>query len=274
MTDPNLPPERSLDDDTKARMRATLTEATGSPSDRKGAPAWLVPLVAAAAVVGIALGGVSLLSGGDNDGRQSNQPGQPHGSGSANDPTGARSDEATMPTESPNDLLPQQPCDDAVADQLNGATELTRIAYAAGTTHLYGTESKWVVCDDWAATSDGGAPTLIGNARFDAPESKDTFAVSMNFSMNDDKAAQYFSGGPLIDGVTRISYAFPGGDVQEATMNDDMWSMVYLPRSGPMVGNRLPTDPIVVTVTHAGGATSSYDLTAPMDWCAQLNHGC
>ena len=65
---PDLPPERRLDEETKARMRAALTEHTGQPGATRGAPGWLVPAVAAAAVVGIVAVGFGLVASVGDDG--------------------------------------------------------------------------------------------------------------------------------------------------------------------------------------------------------------
>ena len=165
-------------------------------------------------------------------------------------------------------------CAKEVPNFLEGASELSSIAYAGGTVTLFGTGSKWIICDDWAATSDGGAPTLFGDAPTDAPLSKDLVRISQNYSMEDAHVAQFVAGGPLIDGVKSISYAFPDGHTEKATMNDTMWAMAYLPTSGPLVdGGRAPGS-IGVTVTHDDGTTEDFTLQWGLDTCAQINHGC
>ncbi len=279
MTDLQPPPARDLDPEVRARLRATLLLHVDQPGATRGAPGWLVPLGAAGAVAAIVVAGAVVLS--QRDSATPDQP-QPLGSGTANDPTAAQSASATVsPTDSPTVQAGVKACAREVKGSnnggpgLRGATELSSIAYDGGTTYLFGNDETWIVCDDFA-TGDGGPPTLIGNARFDAAPTKATFAISMNFvpDAQGDLASQYFAAGPLIEGVTSISYAFPGGAEQEAVLNDTMWSMVHLPTSGPMAAGRLPDKPIVVTVTHDDGTVDTYDLNAPEDWCAQLNHGC
>ena len=70
--------------------------------------------------------------------------------------------------------------------------------------------------------------------------SKDLVRISQNYSMEDAHVAQFVAGGPLIDGVKSISYAFPDGHTEKATMNDTMWAMAYLPTSGPLVDGGRP----------------------------------
>ncbi len=119
-----------------------------------------------------------------------------------------------------------------------------------------------------------GAPTLFGDAPTDAPLSKDLVRISENYSMEDAHVAQFVAGGPLIDGVKSISYEFPDGHTEKATMNNKMWAMAYLPTSGPLVdGGRAPGS-IGVTVTHDDGTTEDFTLQWGLDTCAQINHGC
>lgn len=123
-------------------------------------------------------------------------------------------------------------------------------------------------------TSDGGAPTLIGNRSTNDPASKQTYALSENYSMTDDSVGQFIAGGPKLPGVKSISYTFPDGHTEDAVIKKDMWLMAYVPTSGPLVGTEQPTEPIHVEVTRVGGSTTAYDLQWGQDTCAQINHGC
>lgn len=302
MPDPNLPsdlpPERSLDEETKARMRAVLTEQTGQPGAARGAPGWLVPAVAAAAVAGIFAVGFGLVSSVGDEG----SPAQPRGGGTSNDRTvpstappgttpssGPSTGASTAATRAPTVIKPskgsstdrgfppQEPavsCAKEVPDFLEGASELSSITYAGGTATLFGTGSKWIICDDWAATSDGGSPTLLGGAPTDPPLSKDLFQLSTNYSMEDADVAQFVAGGPLIDGVKSISYTFPDRHTEQATMNNKMWAMAYLPTGGPLIDGGRPSDSVEVNVTHDHGTTEDFTLQWALDTCAQINHGC
>ncbi|CUR54915.1 hypothetical protein NOCA2220106 [metagenome] len=292
MTDLQPPSARDLDPEVRARLRTALLARADQPSATRGARGWLVPLASGAAVVAIVVAGAVGLS---QRGDDAATPAQPLGSGTADDPTPGdptaddtavdsptpSESESASPVDSPTPQAGAQACAREVRGPINGgpgvrgASELSSIPYDDGTTYLFGNDVSWVVCDDFA-TADGGPPTLIGNVRFDAAPSKSTFAISMNFvpGAGGELRSQYFAGGPLIEGVTSISYAFPGGGGQEAVMNDTMWAMVHLPRSGPMASGRIPSDPIVVTVTRDDGATNTFELEPPQDWCAQLNHGC
>jgi hypothetical protein len=256
------PPEGRLTDEQRARLRATVM--AGADGRRTSRP-WLVP-IAAAAAVGVLVAGaaiVGLANGGDGGGTP--VAGQESSSSTVEDtPT-------VTPTATPSSDPPplKSVCDDEVLTFLPGAKRADEVDYPTGSTLLYATAKQWVVCDDWA-TSDGGPPTVFATHAFSPELGKDLFLISQNYSMKSVDGAQFVAGGARIPGVASISYAFPDGHVQEATMTDAMWQMVYLLADPP---KRVWTDPVVATVTMDDGSTQKYDLTA-MDLCAQVNHGC
>ena len=174
------------------------------------------------------------------------------------------------PTYGPNG---QKSCDRAVAEYVDNATMSASVPYGDGFhTYLYVNRGQWVVCDTWASIDDD-TPTVTRVQPFTPGGiqlSKELFAISMNYSMNDGDGAQYFAAGAHLDGVRSISYAFPTGDTVDATITDDMWVMQYLMQNPP---RRMWTEPVVVTVTLDSGATQKYELRE-LDLCAQINHGC
>ncbi|KQZ76033.1 hypothetical protein [Nocardioides sp. Root151] len=286
-TDDQLPPERPLDEQSKARMRAELTEAIGRSDADRPRHAWLVPTVAAAAMVGIAALGAGLFLNGDDDGRDRSGEIAPAGSGTASDPdpTVKAPDPpvSTMPGEgSTTEKIPENemrmeppvPCADEVGNLLSAARLAGSTTYDEGTAQLWTDGATWVICDDWAATSDGGVPTLIGNRSTNDVWSKQTYALSQNYSMDDHLVGQYVAGGPTLPDVASISYTFPDGHTQDAVIGKDMWLMTYVATSGPLVDQTAETEPVRVRVTFDDGTTASYDLQWGQDTCAQINHGC
>lgn len=284
MTDHNLPPERRLDESTKAQMRAELVE-TSAREDSTTKRSWLVPALAAAAMAGVAALGAGLALGG-NDGTGSTEEiapagsgsGSGAGSGSADEPTTTKSEETVEITLGPlpDELELDGPvsCADEVGTVLSAARLDAELTYAEGSAALWRGKGTWVLCDDWAAITDGGAPTLIGNRAGNDPTQKHTYAISENYAMADDHVAQFVAGGPRLPEVESISYTFPDGHTEDAVIKKDMWLMAYVPTSGSLVDAEPETEPIHVEVTMTGGATTSYDLEWGFDTCAQINHGC
>lgn len=293
MNDFDLPPERRLPDGVKQQMKRDLINETAPPTQLRGRQGWIAAGVAAVAVAAMAVGGAVLL-GGDN--QATPKPLSPLGSGTANDPAPSGTPTTPVDPADPDgdgklergssttkaEALPPQPptsCEDEVAafSQNRGfpnATKRATASYDGGTMSLWGNDDAWIVCDDWAATVDGGASTIIGDHPWPAGQlSKELFQISMNFG---EKDAQYFSGGPVIDGVEKIEYVFSDGKTVSATIGADMWSMVYLPTSGPFGPDGTGSRSARVVVTKAGGQTEEFQLedSGSGDFCAQLNHGC
>lgn len=285
MNDFDLPPERRLPDGVKQQMKRDLINETAPPAPMRGRPGWVAAGVAAVAVAAVAVGGAVLL-GGDNEAAP--KPWSPAGSGTANDPA------PTSPPTTPVDpadpdgdgelergssttkaeaLPPQAPtsCEDEVAEfsqnhGLPAATKRATTPYDGGSMTLWGADSWWVVCDDFAAEYGGGKPTVIGNAPWSATPTADTFRLSRNYSM-DGGELQLFSGGPRIPGVERIEYTFANGEQKAATFTDQMWSMSFFAPGSDVI------DDAEVVVTWRDGHTDTYSYQGA-EMCAQLNHGC
>jgi hypothetical protein len=259
------PPEGRLTDEQRARLRTGLTAAT--EERRTSSRPWLVP-VAAAAAVGVLVAGaaaVGLATRGGDDG------GTPAAGGESSTTPTVDPEPTTVPTATPSvEPTPlRSACDDEVLNYLPGAERAGELGYPTGRTLLYATAKQWIVCDDWA-TVDGGPPTVLAPHVFSPELGKELLLISQNYSMKAADGAQFFAAGARIPGVQTISYVFPDGHVQDATMTDAMWSMVYLLADPP---ERIWTDPVVVKVLMDDGSTQRFELTE-MDLCAQVNHGC
>ncbi len=297
------PTPEPLSYERKLAMREELLASTGRRQRRLGHP-WLVPGLAAAAVVAIvAVGAVVVQHGGDDPAGSANSL-APAGNGSVTvppspSPTAGR--HHSVATSAPNSgkhvihrgtyvlptqggALPNDPattCEQEIAGLgapgLDGATVTADRSYGDFTTSLYETKTAWIVCDT-GATVDGGAPTLFSpHQKADAYRPDlESLAISMNFSLDDPSWAQYVAAGRDFDGVQAISYAFPDGHVENAAVGvNGLWSMTYLPTSGPLTrGNFNGLDPVQVTVDYTDGSHDVFSLAWASGTCAQINHGC
>lgn len=275
-----LPGERRLPDQTRARVRAELLHhaegrdaaapATAATSRRR----WVPALAAAAAVVVVGAGGTLLVQAVDDDG-DTGTPAGPASSVPTAPESGAT--EPSPPTPTTAGPAPGEAADEcSQLLQARKAIDADAIAIEQTTVRLYQTETLWFVCDEWAAL-DGGEPTMFAPQPIGSELQRDHLRISMNFSMTDAAIAEYVAGGALPDdAVTAIRYEFPDGHVQEAVVRDGMWAMAYFPTEGPLGGGgRMPPQAqAAVTVDYRDGTTQEFVLDYPMDFCAQVNHGC
>jgi len=202
-------------------------------------------------------------------------------------PEGQQPYEPPMPGDDPStDGNYSTSCEDEIRHlfqpSLRGATVTAERDYGPGTTFLYETKTAWVACDDLTA-SNGGAPTLVSfHQKSDNYEpSRETLAVSDNWILDDDGSAMYaylFAAGRDFDAVQAISYRFPDGHTEHATLGENgLWSMNYIATGGPLFDPKTSTlelDPIEVEVRYTDGDTQTFTLHWGLDTCAQLNHGC
>jgi hypothetical protein len=110
----------------------------------------------------------------------------------------------------------------------------------------------------------------------DPAVSPETFAVAHNVTRNfipNDPGDTVWGGGALPDGVTSITYTFPDGHHEQATVKDGFWAMQYFSPKAFTDGNYLELDPIKVTLDGPGG-----QRTVTLSWsdhtCNQVSHGC
>jgi hypothetical protein len=280
-----LPPPPHLDDATRDRIRARLRSSIDA--ERTTPRGWLVPSLAAAAVLAaVAAGVVASGRATPNDAHPAGQDGG--GKTAVSGPSkGTRHHHQRVVRQHVTvghhgRRVQQSAPPPSCASQIEGATvpeastyaESASIAHDGGTTSLWTGHSHWLVCDQWHVPT--GITTILHVTRDAAPLSRDLFTISMNFSMKPAPiSSEYVAGGRVPDGVRSISYRFSDGHTQDAVLSNGMWAMVYLPTNGPFDKAASPVGATAqVTVTKADGSTVSYTLTLPLDFCAQVNHGC
>jgi hypothetical protein len=280
MTNENLPPERPLSDQARAQRRSELMQQiTEDGRHRRG---WLVPALAAASVIAVVSVGGAVLAGGDEP---SSRPLAPAGSGpaepSAVPETPAEDTEDPAVSAAPSivpgegassgpagdfPVQPPEPCGE-LQIPVSGASEQASIPIGETTVHLFVSDSKWIVCDDWASL-DGGVATLLRPHANGAPIDQAQLGISQNFSMDDPTASEYVAGGALPEGVESITYTFSDGHVEKAVLDGDMWAMAYFAS-----GDSTAIDGATVDVV-TNGASEQFTLSEPQDFCTQSNHGC
>jgi hypothetical protein len=249
--------------------------------DGRGRRRWLVPTIAAAAVVAVVAIGGAVLAGGDDP---QSREGVPAGGGGPAEPStipdtpteAPPSDETDTPSTVPGEGTSKGPVDDFpvrapegcgdLRIPVPGASEVASIPIGDTTVRLYGNDSLWIVCDEWAAL-DGGVATLFGPHAFGEQLGQAQLGISMNFSMDDETVGEYVAGGALPDGVESITYTFSDGHVQPAVLDGRMWAMAYFAHEDGVMDGAT-----VEVVTN--GAAEQFTLRVPADFCTQSNHGC
>lgn len=288
------PGDRPMSDQTRQRIRERL--ARGASPERGaevGQPrrwsGYAVPAVAAASVAALFAGGMWLAANEPSGGTRESTP----MSGASGSPTpGADESPTSTPDDSPTTMgettmtgpptnippEPKLPCTSLVAapdegegPPIAGARLLAKFPTAATTTYIYGSGSRYFVCDDYASR-DGGPGTLFAARDRGAAPSAGQFEISENYreiGSSGQMEGEYVAAGAVPEGVTAIDYRFPGGHVEQATIDGDYWSMVHVKKGGYAPD----AAPIEVSLT-SGGETTSYTLQWGVDTCAQVNHGC
>lgn len=262
MTDDDLtpPPDESLPEQSRARMRADLLAA--AQDGHGGARRWLAPVLAAAAVlVVVGVGGWAVRSGGDNGGTPAVAP----SSTAASDP------EPSEP--SGKATLSLSTCTDPVGHVLAGARQA--VTFPAdddgGETTMWVAGESYALCDVRAGTTTVHKPVSMAGADGIAP-----YQVSSIYPRTQEgfRVVQV-AGGLVPAGATAfdVSYTFPDGHTERATTTTDdqgrtWWRMVY-----SYDGGEPDPTPIRVTVRYSG-AQKDYSLKPGVDTCAQANETC
>jgi hypothetical protein len=301
VTDPLAPPPpEPLDPAARARLRArVLTDVDTVPPTSRGR--WAVPVAAAAAVAVVATMAavVGLSSPGDRT-QEAPLGGAVPSTASASpatDPATTPSasttslpvlpDEGGVATSEPGTLLPgsgasaPEDCAGELRFVLRGAEPVVELAGEASTATFVVKGDRWAQC-----TVGPEAVTVAGDREVTATYARDDatpWQVSSDISdfRRSSMTLLFVAGGPLPEGVTAITYRFPGGAVEEAvTATDDQgrtwWRMEHVATDGVLADpgrNQLELDPIEVTIV-SGGGTDTVLLDWGTDTCAQLNHGC
>jgi hypothetical protein len=293
MTDLTPPPEQPMDDETRARIRARLAETVSAAHSTTHR--WIVPIVAAAAVLVIAFGGAYVAFWPGNEeaspapGTQESTPPGVETSAVPSDspseppsvaPTLKSSEATSQPPGGPGYFEFQETtCRDEVAHQVRGADQAVSWPLPDGEVGIWVAGDRAALCEN-----SGGIATVHQPRPFPAayPMNNETLGFSTsNYPHGDGWQTAFVAGGALPEGVTGIEYTWPDDHVETAKISTDdagrtWWSMAYLPTDGPMTNpNRslLSFDPVKVKV-FLSGVVDDYTLQWGRDECAQVNHGC
>jgi hypothetical protein len=252
MTDPfPPPPDEPLPEQSRARIRADLLAA--AQDGRGGSRRWLVPAVAAAAVLAVVgLAGWAIEVGGDDDGT----PAVAGSSAAAVDPD---------PSEpSGKASLNLSTCVDPVGRMLAGAEQVAVFPAAGGgggETTVWVAGGTFALCDERAGTT-----TVLPPRPLPPEESAATYDLStVHLPTARGSERIRIAGGVVPEGamVFDVDYTFPDGSVEHATTTvgpdgRTWWRMVHAEADGGL-DSEAPTR---VTVQYAG-VQRSYEL-APL----------
>jgi hypothetical protein len=145
---------------------------------------------------------------------------------------------------------------------------------------FWSADGQWVLCYHGPGVTTVHHPAaLAGTAD---PARRFAFSTDIGDSTAAPPAT-LVAGGPLDADDAQISYTFPDGHRQDATIVQGTdgrrwWVITYVARSGMLARpdtnwGQLP--PVVVRVDHADGTPAGqYRLDWQESGCAQANHGC
>jgi hypothetical protein len=264
------PPDESLPEQSRARIRAELLAT--AQDGRGGVRRWLVPTLAAAAVlVVVGVAGWAVRAGtGDN--------GAPAGVSTPTGPPGADwsmgwTDDPEPSEPSGKATLNLSACVDPMGQVLAGARQA--VAFPAddvgGETTMWVAGESYALCDVRAGVTIVHKPVSMVGADGIAP-----YQVSSIYPRTAEGFRTVQVGGGLVpDGAMAfdVSYTFPDGHTERATTTTDdqgrtWWRMVY-----SYAGGEPDPTPIRVTVSYSG-AQKEYSLKPGVDTCAQANETC
>jgi hypothetical protein len=273
MTEPTPPPERSLPDQARARIRADLL--AHAHEHRSTAPRWMVPAGAAAAVALVA--GLSYWAispgGADQDGLPvtggggaSSVPVTPSSSVPVSTPSSVPSTASSVPAS--EEPVRTFTCQHELENVLPGATLALQVDDVSS---FWVKGERFVQCDQL-----DGRTTVHKALPMTPADDVATYAVSSD--LIDGKTVRA-AGGIVPSGseeVFDVAYTFPDGHTERATKSTDdqgrtWWRMTYTYDDGG--GNELEQPEIKVTWSLSG-VRKDYTLTWATDTCAQANHGC
>lgn len=276
MSDLTPPPEEPLPDQARARIRAELLEVaqSGTPARR-----WLVPAVAAAAVVLVVGTAAWAVQRGPGDGGAA-----PAGAASSTPAATSTSPSAPAkslippPSVSPTDPVPSTTGPTGVRQAGSGdcRQELRYPFPGAEMAAAFGDDTSfWVKGDRFALCDVRGGVTTVHRPLPLTPDGRvDDYRVSSAYTA--DGRVTRVAGGIVPDGATAfdVRYTFPDrATVRAETVQGGghtWWRVVH---SYVSRGNEMKQPPIEVTVSYSG-VRQHYTLDWATDTCAQVNHGC
>lgn len=271
MTDLTPPPDEPMPDQSRARIREELLRTAHEGRGESRARRWLVPGVAAAAVLvvaGVAAWAVQAVEGGVDG-----SPAVAVASTRSTDP--APSEPAARETPSP-------PPPDQRAGGGDCRAELANTLPGAELAAEFGDHTSFWVRGDRFVLCDVRDRTTIHRALPMTPaQSAETFRVSTRFVPTSRGGAFdviRVAGGVVPEGAMAydVEYTFPDGTVvpAETVTGADgrtWWRVVHSSSSDG--GNEMSGPPITVRLSLSG-VQRTYRLDWATDTCAQANHGC
>jgi hypothetical protein len=286
------PPHEPMNDDTRARIAARLTDATGAPATGVRAHRWLAPIGAAAAVLLIAsAAGWAAFAPDGASGPAAPAPSattlvpsdmlsEPPSESASEFPTISPWPTSGMRASEPPTAPQGASCARTVARALPGGEQVVSWALPGGGAGVWVSGGDSVFCE-----FSGGVATMhrvrpLETAGELGPEELG-FSSTFYRSTSEQKVSSFIAGGPLPEGVTGIDYTFPDGHTQSAVFRTDdtgrrWWAMGYVATERPLAGwetNLLNLDPVRVTIALSG-VQEEVLLQWGRDECAQVNHGC
>jgi hypothetical protein len=266
------PPDEPMPEQSRARIRADLLAATQDGGHSR-ASRWLVPGVAAAAVVLVAGMVAWAVQIGGDDGTS----GSPAAS-TSNASSEERKDlkeEGAKASERGQQLAEMASCEEALVNVLPGAKRVVEFPEDRGSTTIWVKGDEFTLCDVRA-----GATTVHHPLPLTPAQDVETFRVSSLYApAKDGFTVHRVAGGLVPEGAMAydVSYTFPDGHTVAATTTKDdqgrtWWRMLtsYHEDSGV---NETTLPPIEVTLSLSG-VQDTFDLQWGIDTCAQANHGC
>lgn len=278
------PPERDLDPERRAAIRAVIGEPQ---APRRPA----VPLLAAAAVL-VVVGAAAIVV----PKLGSDEP-PAGGVGPGSTPTSQRvvtSPKATASDPGLGDWTPPTNPPAAAVDicrsaQRNapqaakpgpGAKVKATLKGRWGTTLILADDKNWVGCD--TSGYKHNHPSLRQTATMIVPSSSDDNAFAVSEYMQSESWQQsskwydyFWAAGLLPADVGGISYKFPDGKTAHAVVNGPFWLMQHSFDKPWEEGKDLNRPKVKVTLTGKDGSVlRSFDLEWGAQTCAHVNHGC
>ena len=262
------PPDEPLAEQSRARIRADLL-ASAQARSGSGPRPWLVPVVAAAAVLTVVGLGAWAVRAGDDGGPTV----APSSTGST---AGSVASDPVPSEPSGKATLQQSSCYDPVTRVLPGAQQAVEFPAddVAGDTSIWVAGTTFALCDVRAGRTIVHKPISMTR-----PDGVEPFQVSSTYPRTPDgfRTVQV-AGGVVPEGLMAfdVRYTFPDGHTEvAATTQDDhgrtWWRMVYA--YDDPAESQLDRTPIQVVVSYSG-VQKSYELEQGEETCAQVNTDC
>jgi hypothetical protein len=281
MTDLLPPARRSIPAQRRAQMRDQFNAEINAPTAATRSDSAIrrlgVPVIAAAAVAVIAVGGY-LLAGSDdhNDGAP-----DPTGQGSV----GISQDNTTPKHKGDQHVVPAGPST-AMADQDQAYQQCIdravrqlglRDAPLTGRLAIHNDSGVTVVVanrtDSYTCNIKPDPLAVSPANELDGATQPSDFWFALNVTSNyipHAKGLMVWAGGELPAGVSGVRYTFPDGHSEQAVVRDGFWAMQYFSEADFLIGGAHR-----VEVTLDGADAQTFELPFNVHtMCHQISHGC